>query len=94
MDYYGCIEFIKFWALNGSLRGKALRRIEAWVREQGTAELADSYTFLDRVGFVFRDPQAKERAQRKLDVLRQGLKPFLEVFIEWQSLLLESRGSS
>jgi hypothetical protein len=94
VDYYGCTEFVKFWALNGVLRGKALRRMEAWVREQGTAELANSYAFLDRVGFVFRDPQAKERAQRKLDALRQGSKPFLEVFTEWQSLLLESGGSS
>jgi len=68
--------------------------MEAWVREQGTAELVNSYAFLDRVWFVFRDPQAKERAQRKLDALRQGLKPFLKVFTEWQSLLLESGGSS
>ena len=62
VDYYGYTEFVKFWALNRVLRGKALRRMEAWVREQGTAELANSYAFLDRVGFVFRDPQAKERA--------------------------------
>jgi hypothetical protein len=94
VDYYGCTEFVKFWALNGSLRGKALRRMEAWVREQGTAELANGYSFLDRVEFVFRDPQAKERAQRKLEALRQGSKPFLEVFTEWQSLLMESGGSS
>jgi len=38
---------------------------------------------------VFTDPQAKERAQRKIEALRQGLRPFLEVFTEWQSLLLE-----
>lgn len=94
VDYYGCTEFVKFWALNGSLRGKALRRMEAWVREQGTPELANGYGFLDRVEFVFKDPQAKERAQRKLDALRQGSKPFLEVFTEWQSLLLESGGGS
>jgi hypothetical protein len=94
VDYYRCTEFVKFWALNGSLRGKALRRMEAWVREQGTAELANSYSFLNRVEFVFRDPQAKERAQRKLEALRQGSKPFLEVFTEWQSLLMESGGSS
>jgi hypothetical protein len=94
VDYYGCTEFVKFWALNGALRGKALRRMEAWVREQGTPELADSYTFLNRVDFVFKDPQAKERAQRKLESLRQGSKPFLEAFTEWQSLLMESGGGS
>jgi hypothetical protein len=94
VDYYGCTEYVKFWALNGVLRGKALRRMEAWVREQGSPELANSYAFLDRVGFVFRDPQAKERAQRKLESLRQGSKPFLEVFTEWQSLLLEAGGGS
>jgi hypothetical protein len=94
VDYFGCTEFVKFWALNGSLRGKALRRMEAWVREQGTPEMADSYSFFERVSFVFRDPQAKERAQRKLEALRQGSKPFLEVFTEWQSLLMESGGGS
>ncbi len=94
VDYYRCTEYVKFWALNGSLRGKALRRMEAWVREQGTPELANSRAFLDRVEFVFKDPQSKERAQRKLDALRQGSKPFLEVFTEWQSLLLESGGGS
>ena len=94
VDYYGCTEFVKFWALNGVLRSKALRRMEAWVREQGTPEMANSDVFLSRVEFVFKDPQAKERAQRKLDVLRQGSKPFLESFTEWQSLLLESGGGS
>lgn len=94
VDYYGCTEYVKFWALNGSLRGKALRRMEAWVREQGTAELANSYNFFTRVELVFKDPQAKERAQRKLDSLHQGAKPFLEVFTEWQSLLMESGGGS
>jgi hypothetical protein len=83
VDYYGCTEFVKFWALNGSLRGKALCRIEAWVREQGTPELVNGSVFLHRVEFVFKDPQAKERAQWKLDALRQGSKPFLEVFTEW-----------
>lgn len=94
VDYYGCTEFVKFWALNGVLRSKALRRMEAWVREQGTPEMANSDAFLSRVEFVFKDPQAKERAQRKLDALRQGSKPFLESFTEWQSLLLESGGGS
>jgi hypothetical protein len=94
VDYYGCTEFVKFWALNGALRGKALRRMEAWVREQGIPELANGDAFLSRVEFVFKDPQAKERAQRKLDALRQGSKPFLESFTEWQSLLLESGGGS
>jgi hypothetical protein len=94
VDYYGCTEYVKFWALNGSLRGKALRRMEAWVREQGTPELANGNDFLNRLEFVFRDPQAKERAQRKLENLRQGSKSFLEVFTEWQSLLMESGGSS
>ena len=94
VDYYGCTEYVKFWALNGSLRGKALRRMEAWVREQGTPELADGNNFLNRVEFIFKDPQAKERAQRKLDNFRQGSKSFLEVFTEWQSLLLESGGGS
>jgi hypothetical protein len=94
VDYYGCTEFVKFWALNGTLRGKALHRMEAWVREQGTPELADGNAFMARLEFVFKDPQAKERAQRKLDALRQGSKPFLETFTEWQSLLLESGGGS
>ena len=94
VDYYGCTEFVAFWALNGSLRGKALRRMEAWVREQGTPERASAQGFLNRVEFIFKDPQAKERAQRKLEALRQGTKPFLEVFTEWQSLLLESGGSN
>lgn len=94
VDYYGCTEYVKFWALNGSLRGKALRRMDAWVREYGTPELANGHAFLQRVEFVFRDPQAKERAQRKLDAFRQGSKPFLEVFTEWQSLLLEAGGGS
>ena len=94
VDYYGCTDFVSFWALNGALRGKALRRMEAWVREQGTPEHASAQAFLDRVEFIFKDPHAKERAQRKLEALRQGTKPFLEVFTEWQSLLLESGGSS
>ena len=94
VDYHSCTEYVKFWALNGALRGKALRRMEPWVREQGIPELADSNAFMNRVEFVFRDPQAKERAQRKLDALRQGSKPFLESFTEWQSLLLESGGGS
>ena len=68
--------------------------MEAWVREQGIPELANSNGFLNRVEFVFRDPQAKERAQRGLDALRQGSRPFLETFTEWQSLLLESGGGS
>ena len=29
VDYYGYTEYVKFYTLNGSLRGKALRRIEA-----------------------------------------------------------------
>ena len=49
VDYYSCTEFVKFFALNGLLRGKALRRIEAWVREQGIPERANSYAFLDRL---------------------------------------------
>ena len=82
VDYYGCTEYVKFFVLNGSLRGKALRRMEAWVREQGIPERANSHAFLDRLQFVFTDPQAKERAQRKMEALRQGLRPFLEVFTE------------
>ncbi|KAG9240064.1 hypothetical protein BJ878DRAFT_322776 [Calycina marina] len=93
VDYHGCTDYVKFWALSGSLRGKALRRMEAWVREQGVPDWADGSAFLSRVNFVFRDPQAKVRAQRKLDALRQSSKPFLELFMEWQSLLLESGGS-
>ena len=54
----------------------------------------DSYTFLNRVDFVFKDLQAKEWAQCKLESLRQGLKPFLEAFTEQQSLLIESGGGS
>ena len=49
VDYYSYIEFVKFFALNGLLRGKALRRIEAWVREQGIPERANIYAFLDRL---------------------------------------------
>ena len=57
VDYYNsCIEFVKFWALNRLLQGKALCMMEAWVCEQGIPELADSYTFLDRAGFVFKNP--------------------------------------
>ena len=29
VDYHGCTEYVKFWALNRVLQGKALRRIEA-----------------------------------------------------------------
>ena len=56
VDYHGCTEYVRFYALNGSLRGKALRRMEAWVREQGTPERANSYAFLDRLQFVFTNP--------------------------------------
>ena len=33
VDYHSCTEYVKFWALNGALRGKALCRMEPWVRE-------------------------------------------------------------
>jgi len=94
VDYYGCTNFAVFWALNASLRGKAMRRMEAWVREYGTPELANPTTFLERMEFLFKDPQSKQRAQRKLEALRQGARPFLEVFTEWQSLLMESGGNN
>ena len=56
VDYYSYTEYVKFFVLNGSLRGKALRRIKAWVREQGIPERANSHAFLDRLQFVFTDP--------------------------------------
>ncbi len=34
------------------------------------------------MGNVFRDPQAKERAQRKLEALKQGRRPFMETFMK------------
>ena len=42
---------------------------------------------------VFQDPQAKERAARKLASLRQGNRSFVDTFMEWQSLVIEAGGS-
>jgi hypothetical protein len=93
VDYDSCTEYVKFWALAGCLRGKALRRMDAWTRQFGTPELASADTFFSRVEFVFQDPQSKERASRKLASLRQGNRPFLEAYMDWQGYLIEAGGA-
>jgi hypothetical protein len=70
---------LQLWALNKSSQGNALCIIEAWVRKQGTPELANSYAFLGtRFKRVFMDLQAKEQAQRKLEAFCQRSKVVLE----------------
>ncbi len=65
IDYEECSEFVKFWTLNGALRGKAVTMMEGWVGLHGTVESASSDAMLTHMRNVFRDPQAKERAQKK-----------------------------
>ncbi len=93
IDYEECSEFVKFWTLNGALRGKAVTMMEGWVGLHGTVESASSDAMLTHMGNVFRDPQAKERAQRKLEALKQGRRPFMETFMEWQTLLTKAGGA-
>jgi hypothetical protein len=93
VDYQDCTEYVKFWALAACLRGKALQRMDAWTRQFGTAELATSDNFFNQVELVFQDPQAKERASRKLGSLRQGNRSFLDTYTEWQSLVIEAGGA-
>jgi hypothetical protein len=93
VDYCDCTEYVKFWALAACLRGRALRRMDAWTREYGTPDQAKAETFFARMEFVFQDPQAKERATRKLGALRQGNKPFIEAYMDWQSLIIEAGGA-
>jgi hypothetical protein len=93
VDYDECTEFVKFWALAGSLKKRALTRMDAWTRQYGTPDQAKAETFFTRMKFVFYDPQAKERAVRKLGSLRQGNRPFLEVYMDWQGLLIEVGGA-
>jgi len=94
VDYAHCSEYVKFWALAACLRGKAMKRMDAWTRQFGTSEDAHSNNFFRQMKFVFQDPQAIERAQRKLDSIRQGQRPFLEAYMEWQSLLIEAGGAN
>lgn len=93
VDYQDCTEFVKFWALAACLRGKALQRMDAWTRQYGSPGLATADAFFSQMELVFRDPQAKERAARKLASLRQDNRSFVDMFMEWQSLVIEAGGS-
>lgn len=93
IDYEECSEFVKFWTLNGALRGKAVTMMEGWVGLHGTQEGASSSAMLIQMGSVFKDPQAKERAQRKLETLRQGKRSFMETFMQWQTLITKAGGA-
>ncbi|KAF2841086.1 hypothetical protein M501DRAFT_1056361 [Patellaria atrata CBS 101060] len=94
IDYSNCSELVKFWALSACLRGEALERMDAWTREYGTEDQATVRIFFDQMRFVFQDPQSKERAQRKLESLRQGNRSFLDTYMEWQGLIIEAGGAS
>lgn len=67
--------------------------MDAWTRQFGTPDQARADAFFHQMQLVFQDPQAKERAQRKLNSLRQGKRPFIEAYMEWQSLLIEAGGA-
>jgi membrane protein required for beta-lactamase induction len=82
VDYQDCTEYVKFWALAACLRGKAIQRMDAWTRQFGTPERATADAFFNQMELVFQDPQAKERALRKLASLRQGNRSFLDTFTE------------
>ncbi len=45
--------------------------MEGWIELHGTVESVSSDEMLNHMGNVFKDPQAKERAQRKLEALKQ-----------------------
>ena len=93
-DYANCTDFVQFWALNGALRGKAIDRMEGWIRENGNTGNATAASFFHQLTLVFSDPQSKQRAQRKLESLRQGNRTFMDVYMEWQSLVIKAGGST
>lgn len=107
VDYAACDEATKFYAVYNRLRDEAMRQLQPWVQLMEEQDAISANTIgpayqspatveglFNQLLLSFGDPHRKEKAQRKLYRLRQGNRPFSEFFVDFQKLLLESKGTT
>ena len=94
VDYVGCPETVKFFLVQNHLRDTAMKQMQPWIASVVGTGSMNVASFKAQLRQVFGDPHQKEKAQRKLRVLKQGNRRFTEFLVEFQRLLLEAGGAT
>ena len=82
----------RFYYVNTLLEGDASRNVQAWVRTvQGTAG-ATAEALLTKLGMIYADPNAKQRAATRLSSLRQDNQYFSTHFPKFEHALTDAGG--
>jgi hypothetical protein len=85
-------EIVRFWYMHSRLRGKALTQVESWVVAAQAAGTLSVDDLVGRLRAAYDDPESAERASRKLNVMRQGGKPFTTFLAEFDRTILDAGG--
>jgi hypothetical protein len=87
-------ESVRFWYMHSRLRGVAANQVEPWVSAIRQTNQYSVNGLVEQLRLAYDDPQAAERASRKLSVMRQGNKSFAVFLAEFDRTILEAGGMS
>jgi len=85
---------VQAWYIYSRLKGKARQQIAPWLN---TAESQNSLTpesLLYQLELAYNDSESIQRATRKLNIIRQGTKPFSLFIAEFERTLIDAGGST
>lgn len=85
-------EDIQFWYLHSRLRGKALQQVTPWVTTAQATGIATVQGLYSQLRIAYDDQESADRAARKLNVIRQGTKPFKSFLAEFERTMLDAGG--
>ena len=83
----------QFYYVHNRLKGRALQIVTAFIKEMHQKNTLDPYRFINYLSSIYKDLNIKEKANNKLNALRQGKKRFfLRFLLIFKKLLLKTGG--
>ena len=85
-------EDIRFWYIYSRLREDALVQVDSWVAAMQATGSLSVEGLVEQLKAAYEDNESSERAARKLNVMRQGSKPFGSFLAEFDRTLMDAGG--
>jgi hypothetical protein len=85
-------EAVRFWYVHSRLRGDALLQVDSWVCTVQTTGAMSVEGLISQLQAAYADNESAERAARKLNMMRQGSKPFSTFLAEFDRTILDAGG--
>jgi hypothetical protein len=92
VDLWDKPEDTRVWYIHSRLRGKASTQVQPWVTAAEKMQDLTVDGLLEQLERAYDDPEAMERATRKLSNLTQGSKSFSTFLAEFDRTLLDAGG--